>query len=292
MQLMLGLSPEMQSKAIATFCIIIIFLITRSIAFGILKRSVNDLKKLAFWKRGVTYTITIILILLLSQVWYNSDFSLATFLGILGAAITVVLKDVMINIAGWIYILWRRPFRVGDRIEINNIKGDVIDVMTMSFIIAETGHSSYSDQLTGRIVHIPNSMIFTHPLANYTLGFEYIWYEIPVTITFESNWKKAKKLLTDILHHHTAAFAEDAAGQISSASAEYQLLYKNTSPSVITKVGDSGVILAMRFLIKPKRRREVEEKLWEEVLNALAVNRDIELAYPTNRVYRANEENK
>lgn len=59
-----------------------------------------------------------------------------------------------------------------------------------------------ADQSTGRIIHIPNGMILNQTLANYSKGFQYIWNEIPILITFESNWEKVKDLLQKIANKH------------------------------------------------------------------------------------------
>ena len=80
--------------------------------------------------------------------------------------------------------------------------GDVIDIRLFQFSINEIGNWVDADQSTGRIIHIPNGIVFTEPQANYTAGFQYIWNEIPVLVTFESDWKKAKQILTDIVNHH------------------------------------------------------------------------------------------
>ena len=92
----------------------------------------------------------------------------------------------------------RKPFKVGDRIEIDQITGDVIDIRIFQFSVVEVGNWIDADQSTGRIVQVPNSKVLREALANYQIGFEYIWHEIPVLITFESDWKKAKGLLQKI----------------------------------------------------------------------------------------------
>ncbi|MFZ0483677.1 MAG: mechanosensitive ion channel domain-containing protein [Desulfobacterales bacterium] len=98
----------------------------------------------------------------------------------------------------WFFIMSRKPFKVGDRIEIDQITGDVIDIRIFQFSVVEVGNWIDADQSTGRIVQVPNSKVLREALANYQIGFEYIWHEIPVLITFESDWKKAKGLLQKI----------------------------------------------------------------------------------------------
>lgn len=290
--LLFGLNPEIQSKIIATVCIVIIFFLTWRVALKLLKNYITDVKKFYFWRRTTSYTIFILVLFFVGQLWLAESFSMGTFLGLVSGALTIVYKEILMNLAGGIYIISRGPFHVGDRIEINGIKGDVIDIRLTSFLLVEVGNYAGSEQTTGRVIHIPTGQVLTHPLANYTIGFEYIWDEIPVMITFESNWKKAKKLFYEICKRHTAEYVTDAETQFKKAAEEYAIMYKNLAPTVYTAVVDSGVLITLRFLIKPRRKREIEEVIWEDILHALAINHDVILAYRTSRVYRDNEERK
>ncbi len=99
----------------------------------------------------------------------------------------------MTNVTGWIFILSRSPFEVGDRVQIGEHSGDVVDVNFFKFTLMEISQWGQGEQSSGRIIHIPNGKVFTEILANYSKGFKYIWNEVDVLVTFESNWKEAKK---------------------------------------------------------------------------------------------------
>lgn len=92
--------------------------------------------------------------------WFKGIQSLATFLGLVSAGLAIALKDLVTGLAGWIFIIWRKPFGVGDLIQIGNNSGDVIDIRPFKFIIMETGNWVDADQSTGRITHIPNSSVY------------------------------------------------------------------------------------------------------------------------------------
>src|SRR5207247_10961705 len=142
---------------------------------------------------------------------------LAAFCGLVSAGSAMALKDPLAQLAGWASILWRRPFEVGDRIEIATHKGDVIDIRLFQFTLNEIGVWVDADQSTGRIVHIPNQLIFTEPAANDDEGFKYIWNEVPVVVTFESNWTKAKEILTAIAFKHAEHLTADAERDLLAA---------------------------------------------------------------------------
>jgi small-conductance mechanosensitive channel len=186
----------------------------------------------------------------------------------------------------------RRPFDVGDRIEIAGHKGDVIDQRLFQFTLNEIGVWVDADQSTGRIIHIPNGRIFTDPVANYDKGFKYIWNEVPVVVTFESNWKKAKEILTAIAFKHAEHLTAEAERDLLTASRQYFINYKKLTPIVYTSAVDSGVRLTMRYLIEPRRRRGTVSAIWEEILTEFAKSSDIDLAYPTTRPFHHSVEGK
>ncbi|MFC1495699.1 mechanosensitive ion channel family protein, partial [Thermodesulfobacteriota bacterium] len=282
----LNLSPEMTEKL---FLSIIIFLLLsggKLLINIIIKKRVEDATGSYRWRRAVLYTYTILLIVLIGPIWIRGITSLTTFLGLASAGIAVAMHDTIANLAGWFFIIWRKPFKVGDRIEIGEIAGDVIDIRIFQFSIIEIGNWVDADQSTGRIVHVPNSKVLREPLANSHIGFEYIWHEIPVLITFESDWKKAKDLLIKISSEDIERLSTGAQDQIRHAAKKYLIFYGALTPIVYTTVKDSGVLLTIRYLVDPRQRRSTEQKIWEAVLDAFAKEKDIDLAYPTTRFYR------
>jgi small-conductance mechanosensitive channel len=149
----------------------------------------------------------------------------------------------------------------------------------------EIGNWVDAEQSTGRIIHAPNSMIFTDVLANYSQGFQFIWHEIPVLITFESNWQKAKKILLKIANKHGSQLSTAAEKRIKEASKKYMVFYTTLTPTVYTTVKDCGVLLTIRYMIEPRKRRGSEEGIWEDILKNFAKSDDIDFAYPTQRFY-------
>lgn len=194
---------------------------------------------------------------------------MATFLGLASAGLAIALRDPVINLAGWAFILWRRPFDVGDRIQIGEHAGDVIDVRIFQFTLMEIGNWVAADQSTGRIIHVPNGRIFSEVLANYSKGFQYIWNEIPVLVTFESDWEKAKALLQEIADRHAAHLSQSAEERVRRAASRFMIKYSQLTPTVYTQVEASGVLLTIRYLCEPRWRRSSAHAIWEDVLRVL-----------------------
>jgi small-conductance mechanosensitive channel len=209
--------------------------------------------------------------------------ALATFFGLLSAGLAIALKDPIADLAAWGYIMWRRPFEVGERIQIGAHAGDVIDLRLFQFTLNEIGNWVDADQSTGRIIHIPNGRVFTEPVANYDKGFKYIWNEVPVVVTFESDWRKAKEILIRIAQKHAEHLTATAEQDLLAASRQYLINYTKLTPIVYTKGVASGVQLTIRYLIEPRRRRGTEHAIWEDILTEFALHADVDLAYHTVR---------
>jgi small-conductance mechanosensitive channel len=279
-------------KGIKSVIIIFIFWILTKILHKIIKNSSMENASKFRWKKIVTYSSVLITFFLVGRIWYEGVQALATFFGLFSAGLAIALKELIANIAGWLFILFRKPFIVTDRIQIGDFAGDVIDQDIFQFTILEIRNWVDADQTTGRIIHIPNGKIFTQNLVNYTQGFNYIWNEIGVLITFESNWKKAKTILNKIVNNFPDKISKQIQNQIKKASEKFLLNNIDLSPQVYTDVKDSGVLLTVRYLCEPNKRRKTAQDIWEAILTEFAKADDIDLAYPTYRVFNNRFEGK
>ncbi|MEE9542797.1 MAG: mechanosensitive ion channel family protein [Thermodesulfobacteriota bacterium] len=281
----LVMSDVVQYKLIVSVAVVIILLLLRRVILFLLTRKIKDATTLYRWRKTATYISFFIGIIIIGRTWVVGFSSLSTFLGLASAGITIALRDPIVDIAGWAFILWRRPLETGDRIQVGEHKGDVIDIRVFQFSILEVGNWVDADQSTGRIINIPNGKVFTETLVNYTTGFEYIWNEMPVLLTFESEWEKAKKLLDKIAQKRASDIGEEINKKIREAQKKYMIQYSTVTPSVYTSVKDSGVLLTVRYMTSARARRETEQIIWEDILKEFAKHDDIDFAYPTQRRY-------
>ncbi len=282
-ELQLGIPPVLQAQIFRTIFIIIIMAVIYSFIKKVLYKTIDNSKTYYRTKKTVSYVFVGIAFILIGRVWFKGIQSLTTFLGLFSAGLAIAMKDLIMNIAGWIFIIWKGPFRVGDRIEIGNISGDVIDIQ---FALMETRNWVNADQSTGRIVHIPNILIFNEPLFNYSKGIPYIWNEIPISVTYESNWKKAKKILEDIANRYGESISEEAEISIKEASRKFMIFNAKLEPKVYTSVdNENSITLTIRYMCSYRNRRDSSEKIYEEILERFKAHEDISFAYPTQRVY-------
>jgi len=245
-----------------------------------------DITRKHLYRKRSTYTVAFILIVSLIPIWAGSTKQWATVFSVVGAGIALAMRDVLLNIAGWFYIVIRRPFREGDRIEIDNIKGDVIDIQLFQSTLLEIGNWVKGDQSTGRMILLPNGKIFQSPLHNYTKGFEYIWDEVSICVTFDSNWKKAEEILLTVGDDMSKDIQNRVKGRIKKLESKYLIYYTTFTPIVYVSVEESGVQLTLRFLTETKRRRECENIIARSVMDEINRLPDVDLAYPTVRVHK------
>ena len=281
----LSLESLFQARLVASLLVVLVLLLARPRLMALIGRRTDNVNTLYRWRKISEYATLFVGLVALSQIWLIASRSVATYLGLLSAGLAIALKDPISNSFGWLFIVTRRPFEVGDRIEIDGLAGDVIDIRYFQFSLMEIGKWVDADQSTGRVVHVPNQKVFTEPVANFNKGFSYIWNEIPVTITFESNWRRARELLLEIVVERTAPLSESAREHLRQAARRYLISYEKLTPIVYTKVEASGVVLTMRYLCDPRQRRGTETAIWEGVLDAFALEPDLEFAYPTQRLY-------
>ena len=286
------IAPRIQLNVLYSLVALLVLWILRFFSLKLIFKRVKDVRDKYYWKNGVKNAYTVLLVIIIGAIWINTVHSLATFLGLATAGLAIALQSPIVNLAGWLFILLRRPFEVGDRIQIGQHAGDVIDIRFYQFTINEIGNWVDADQSTGRVIHIPNGMVFKEPQANFNQGFTHIWHEIGVMVTFESNWEKAKEILNSILKEHTEHLTKAAAMRLTEASKKFMIFYSNLTPIVYTSVKDSGVMLTMRYLCNPKKRRGTSHAIWEDVLRQFAQHDDIDLAYPTQRIYYNLKEGK
>ncbi len=280
----LGLSAG-QTKAVESGVIVLLVVVARWLILRIVHRRIEDPDVWYRTRKIATYVATIVILFSLLRIWLIQFENFATFLGLLSAGVAIALADVLKNLAGWVYILARRPFRVGDRIEVSGVSGDVIDIRVFRFSLLEIGNWVHADQSTGRIIHVPNGVVFTAPVANFTEGFGYIWHEIPFLITFESDWKKAEGIFTRILEEVAPSMGGEAEQRIKATARRYRIKYTHLTPVVYVSVEDSGVLLTGRLLVSARQRRGVNQDVWKRLLDAVSADPSIELAYPTVRTY-------
>jgi len=286
----LGITEGTIVKWLITIGTLVVLLLVRWLWLHVLSKREDGQGKHYWWRKAISYALTFAGIVIIGATWLEGVQSLVTYLGLVSAGIAVALRDPILNWFGWIYIGGRRPFVTGDRVALGGLKGDIIDIGVSTFSLLEVKYIEEGEQVSGRIIQVPNGKLFTEPLINYTQGFDFVWNEIQITVTFESNWRLAKSILCEIAHRHADEDARIGAQRLRDATKRFFIREDGTEPTVYTRLAPNGVQLTLRYPCGTRKRRTSEQAIAEDVLDRFADEPSIELAYNTTRIFRRTEE--
>ena len=214
-----------------------------------------------------------ILIIVISAVfvdWYAAVVSLGLASLILGFA----LQTPITSFIGWVYILIRKPYRVGDRIVIGEAAGDVIDVSYLDTTLWEFGGTYLSsDHPSGRIIKFPNSNVLTTPVYNYSWPlFPYIWNEIKFQIAYDSDLEFVSKTMLDVAETELGETMMERVKVYRELLAETPVdeLQVQERPVVLFRVSDNTWLEAIvRYLVDPKKAGRTKTDLIKKLLERL-----------------------
>ncbi|GGK59625.1 mechanosensitive ion channel family protein [Haloarcula sebkhae] len=213
--------------------------------------------------------------------WVSVLFSL----GVLGFAVTFALQQPLFSLIGWLYIVIKRPYQVGDRIAIEEMRGDVVAV---DFFVTEVweidGDLVSSNQPSGRIVTVPNSTVLSSRVVNfYGEGVQYVWNELSIQVAYETDLQFASELMTDVATDHLGDEMAEQVREYRDRLAETPVeLDVNEQPTVNVTQGESWVELRLRYLVHPRRGTRMRNALYEDILERFNKHPD-RVKFPVSR---------
>jgi small-conductance mechanosensitive channel len=192
--------------------------------------------------------------------------STVTIISFTSAAMTLALRDIILNMFSGFFIKLGKPFVVEDRIEVDETIGDVININMLNFEVLEV---SPREQSTGIIVEVPNSLVFSGKVKNYTKAFKYVWSEMTLKVDMNKcDIKNVKSILYKIINQNEIVknIPDKMAKEMNNAVKDYRIYYNHLEPVIYTNVIDDYAELTMRFLVHPKKRRYVESEIWNQIV--------------------------
>ena len=186
-------------------------------------------------------------------------------MGLLTAGITITLQELILSIAGSFYIFFVRVYKPGDRIELNGIKGDVIDIDSMYTTMMEIGEWVSSDNYSGRIVKLSNAFVFKGPVYNYSSDFPFVWDELNLPIRYGSDLDLAKKIVVSVAQETLSEYVQNSIAQWKSVVNKYYIEDAQVDPTLAITMTDNWVQLNLRYIVDYKKRRITKHLLNEEI---------------------------
>ena len=214
----------------------------------------------------------------LALYWRPFSGQVFAILGFAVAGLTFALQELIGAVAGWFNILSGRIFRVGDRIQMGGVRGDVIDITPLRTKIMEMGGTGQDNgsaegpwvrgrQYTGRIVTVSNKATFTEPVFNYSAVFEYIWEELTIPVRYRDDWRKAEDILREEVERVSAS--EGAQRAIQAMTRRYPIARADVEPRVFVRATDNWAELSARFVVPVRAARRVKDEVTRHVLDRL-----------------------
>ena len=211
-------------------------------------------------------------------VWAPVGRNLLTVFTVVGAGLLLATREAVLSVFGWLHLVLRAPYRQGDRIEINGVRGDVVDIRLLHTTVVEVGGWVADEQSTGRLVHIPNQWVFLYPVTNGSVGAGFVWNELSVTVTPGSDWRRVKETLEGLAAASAAESAARVRASMDALATEYLVDYTVLTPFVYVHLGEKGVRLTLRYLCEVRQRRVTAHALTVALLDALDGAADVTFA--------------
>jgi small-conductance mechanosensitive channel len=206
------------------------------------------------------------LIVILSASYFTGsikDFTLA--IGLFSAGVAFALQELFLAVAGSIYIFIIKVYKVGERIEINGIKGDIIDIDSMYTTLMEIGEWVSSDNYSGRIVKISNAFVFKVPVYNYSRDFPFIWDEFDLPVHYDSDIEMAKNIMIRIASEELSEFSEKSRTRWKNIVNKYYIEDAELAPTLSLTMTDNWINLNLRYIVDYKKRRITKNMLQEKI---------------------------
>ncbi|MCB0702888.1 MAG: mechanosensitive ion channel [Candidatus Kapaibacterium sp.] len=248
---------------------IVVILLATSLLTRYINRTVKD-NSARYRTKKIIRLASYVLIGLLAIFSFTGNMEqFGLSLGLITAGLAFALQEVILSVFGWIIIFTTNSYSPGDRIEINGIKGDVIDIGVTKTTLMEIGEWVKSDNYNGRIVQISNSFIFKGPVRNYSTDFPFVWDEIKLPITFNSDLELVGKIVKQATDDFLMDYAKFAKENWELMVKKYLIENANVEPSLQFILNDNWVEFTLRYVVDYKKRGTTKHQLFNEIYNSV-----------------------
>ncbi len=260
------------------------------------KKYITDNERFYMANKFITFINVTIIILILFFNYIENVSYLVTILGFASAGIAIAMKDWFMSILGWLVIVIGGSIHVGDRIRVDmdgmKYVGDVMDISLLRMTILEdiTLTAIMKNRRAGRIIFVPNNFVFTRMIANYThSSLKTVWDGVHLTITFDSNHKKAMHLAKEIVKKYSKGYTDITRKQLNKLRNQYSLKNTNVEPRIFSFIEPNGISIDSWYLTNAYATLTLRSVISVEIVDAFNAADDITIAYPTQKLHIQSE---
>lgn len=244
------------------------YLIFKVVLEDYVSERIGDPKTRFSLRKATSILFIIAIIITALAVWVQDTQALLVSYGIVAAGAAIALQDFFKNFVGGLVIILGSVYHIGDRVMIEEKLGDVVDIGPMYTTILELGEWVDGGQATGRLTLVPNGIVIGKMVNNYTKDYSFLWDEITVPVTYQSDWSKARALMLSIAEEETSPFIGQAEAEMAGALEKYFMSARAIVPAVNVLLTDNWIKLTLRHLTPVRQRRELKGRISERVLQA------------------------
>jgi len=279
--------PLAQKVVLAVMLISLVLLATRLLKKIFGRKIENKTTIFNFNRIADLLAALFILVIILSLLFANWYAAMVSF-GIVTLILGFALQNLIVSFFGWLYILVRKPYEVGDRIRIGAVYGDVINVSYVDTTLWEfNGDYLSSDHPSGRIIRFANSKVFSEFVYNYSWPlFPFIWNELSIFISYDSDFKFTEDTIIRVVTEEIGEAMVRRVKRFKKILADTPVDELNVTeyPSVVLKANaNTWIEVIVRYLVEPKNSGKVKKHLFEAVMNELKKNPDKVIFPNTNK---------
>ena len=190
--------------------------------------------------------------------------------GVVGAGVAVALQDVLASIAGAFSIGFSRLYAMGDRVQIGDTRGDVIDIGLLRTTLLETGNWVSKDMYNGRVVRIPNSAVLKGTVFNYSQGFRFVWDEIKVLFTTTSDCQFAREMLLRVANESIGEYLVEAQTSWKTISDNFRSENPPLEPTVALAVNAASLEFTVDYVVDYTKRTAMKDRLFTKIVQEVA----------------------
>ena len=256
----------------------IVYLVLKVIFETAVEKGIKDSKSRYSFRKAISIIYIVVLLFIIIRIWIEDPQTLLVAYGLIGAGIAIALQDLFKSLVGGILLFIGTNYKVGDRIQIGENYGDVIDINILSTTLLELKEWVKGEQPTGRLTTIPNNRVLYKTINNYTQDNSFLWDEISVPIKYGSDWKKAIMYMKETADENIKDIEEQAQSELSRLSKKYYISSKSMKPEVYITFNENWVVLNLRYVTDARKRRDIESKLKGLILEKFEKDEEIEIA--------------
>ena len=247
---------------------VIVYVIIRILGKGASKLAKDNSSKYRL-KKFVNFIGYLLFAIGLLIIFSSRLSGIGTALGVAGAGIAFALQEVIVSIAGYITIFTSNIYRVGDRVKLGGVKGDIIDIGMLRTTIMEIGDWVNGDLYNGKIVQVANSFVFKEPVFNYSGDFPFLWDEITIPIKTIGDYQFAKETFMQILMDEVGEYASSSQEAWDKMIGSYSLENARVQPMVTMSFDENWITFVLRYVVDYKSRRNTKSVLFNKILTAI-----------------------